>query len=104
MTTKLQHLLEELDELSPDELLTVLERTTQQLRKSVSPNGSHKDLASMFLPKKTPEQARTELIEIFGPEEWARIEASLDEKGVSDLPELPKSLSEYLIEEREGRY
>lgn len=91
----LDRLVKELETLSVDDLLTLQEQVTHQLRAKVRVADDY------TLPTPNLEQTELELSELFG-EEWPAIKADLELNGLNNLPVLPKSFTEYLLEEREA--
>jgi hypothetical protein len=112
MSSTLEMLLEKVEDLSVQELLSLQERITSQLKIKVSSNGNGQVKQQPELPpdyidipgvyRLTPEEARKGLEEIFTPEELAEIDAA--DPNDLKLPPLPKSLAEMISEDREDRF
>lgn len=122
MNSNLEAVLEKIEELSTEELWTVVEHTNARLRQKTSSNNgtsSHSNGVTDVQPqtsiaeadssfllvggayRPTKEQIEEDLAQIFTPQELAEI----DNFDLSTLPELPKPLSHYLLEDREdSRY
>ena len=109
MSSTLEMLLEKVEDLSGQELLSLQERITSQLKIKVSPNGNGQvkkqaSLSSDYVEipgayRLTPEQVKEIQQKIFTPEELANMGTT----DFSNLPQGPKSLSQIVIEDREDR-
>ena len=116
MSAKLDTLLNEIDELPIDELLTVLGRVSDQLRHKTATNGNngyikpkqepppgriYLDIAGIERP--TPEEIAVDLAQIFTPEELA----AMEDVDIDNLPPPPPgfpTLTEIVSEGREEFY
>jgi hypothetical protein len=120
MTPSLEMVLEKVKELSSDELLTVLESVTSELRHKTQENGRTKAKLAWNntgleenrvaqvekedeIEYATPEEVESELAGFFGAERYAEIKVALAVGILDTLPSLPKALSEYVNEDREDR-
>src|SRR4051812_35412251 len=107
MNKNLENLKTKIEKLPTDELFGLLDHITNQLRQRTALNGHKPPIADRNIRDQdeiyfvTPEEVEAELAELYTPEELALLN-SVD---LNNLPKLPKSLSEYLLEDREeSRY
>ncbi|NWJ98699.1 MAG: hypothetical protein HXX20_23370 [Chloroflexi bacterium] len=109
MTAELEELVAKVKNLSPDELLTIQETVTAELRRKIahSPEPKQADtpqeraaiLSRFFRPQPSPEEIENQLARMFTPEDLAR----LKRVDLTQLPPLPpgaKPLSQLIIEDR----
>lgn len=109
MTADLTEWAAKVKELSADELLTIQEIVTAELRRKIATNGNSKKadtpeereaiLSRYFMPQPTKEELEAYLKQMFPPE----ILALMGHTDFSKLPAGTKSLSEMIIEDREDR-
>ena len=109
MSANLEEVVSKVKELSSDELLTVQETVTAELRRKlppkITPNQPHTTqerealLNHYFMPRPTLEELKAGLDRIFP----AHLRAQMGQTDFSKLPTGPKSLSEMIVEDREDR-
>jgi hypothetical protein len=101
MSNKLEELKAELEQLSADELRLLISQIEQLLKRKneqTKPKSENKPiLPSAF--RITLEEVEDSLLKTFTPEELAEA-AKVD---LSKIPPLPKTITEYISEDREDR-
>jgi hypothetical protein len=111
MSSKLESMKSELSELSVSELLSLMEQLAAELRHKTTTNGNTKPAKTKVEPqvqgvrlphayRPTKEQVEASLNAIFKPEDLAQ----MGRTDFSKLPPLPKTITEYLSEDREDRF
>lgn len=101
MTSKIEILVAELASLSTDDLLSLQEQIISQLRQRRELYRPDFDAEEEDEIKySTPEEDENELIQLFGAERYAEIKRELANGALDKLPPTPKSLSQYIIEDR----
>ncbi len=108
MSSDLQIVLAKVKALSGNELLTVLESVTTELRQKGITNGNTQpgsvaEDEGNEIYYATPQEVEADLIALFGAERLAQIRTEITGGILNNLPTLPKSLSEYINEDREDR-
>jgi hypothetical protein len=78
------------------------EKIAEKLSQPKPANG-HPKQESIYAPTPTPEEIEAELIEIFGPEEYAQIKAAIANGILDNLPQAPNPISQEISEDREDR-
>lgn len=94
MATNLEEIFAIVDTLSKPDLRVVQNRISERLNR----NHPKVDLSKISF-RLSPEKIEAQLAEIFTPEELADI----DESELDDFPTLPKTITEYISEDREDR-
>ncbi len=98
-TKNLEALVAKIRELPTQDVLTLSSYITELLRERVGQNDKSVEQSVVSRSEPIPAEIEAKMIEIFGAEEWAEIKNT----NITDLPPLPKSLSEYVNEGR-GSY
>lgn len=94
MTASLEQMLSNIETMSEDDLETLQKRISEKLNKK----NSKVDLSKVGY-RLSPNEIEARLAEFLTPEELADI----DESELDDFPTLPKTITEYISEDREDR-
>ena len=95
MTTELQEVLSKVDTLSKEDLKALQKHISEKLEQKPSTI----DLSKIGY-RRSPEEIEAQLAEFLTPEELAAI----DENVINEPLNLPKTLTEYISEDREDRF
>ena len=95
MTSELKDMLSKVDTLSQEDLLALQKHISEKLDKK----DNKVDLSKIGY-RLSPEKMREQLLQVFTPEELA----AADEYDIDEPLNLPKTLTEYISEDREDRF
>jgi hypothetical protein len=106
MTAKLEQILSEIDTLSKADLRVVQDHVSEKLEEenpaTQGPSGDDEKMKSLLKVgyRLSSQDLKRLLFSFLSPEELAELEKN---KGTGEYPTLPKTITEYIDEDREDR-